>query len=156
MSCLPIPLKRRLAVTAALLAASVALTAGCSRHDRRSLSENAGATYQRTVNSLDRTWNRVKSYGYDQRDAAVNDLKSASNRADAQIDTLQADYAQGRANANGRAALQDLKAADADYHSKLDALGRASADGWNAAKQQAIASWHRLEAALDRAQNSKQ
>ena len=140
--------------SADLAGAAMVLAAGCSRQDRRSVSEQAGDAYQRAVNSLDRTWDKVKSSTYDQRHELVGELKSASARTDAQIDTLQADYAQGRANASGRAALQDLKEADADYHSKLDALSHASADGWDAAKEQAIASWDRLEAAYDRARNT--
>ena len=129
------------------------ITGGCSRHDRRSLSERAGDAYESTMHSLDHTWDQVRSYSYDKRDTVVRDFSSASARTDAQIDRLQAEFAQGRANASGRAALDDLKSADADFHGKLDALSRASADGWNAAKEQAIASWHRLEAAYDRASN---
>lgn len=150
MPDIPTQINRRWVVAASLIVAAVAVS-GCSRQQGRNLSEQAGDAYQHAGNSLDRTWDHVKSYSYDQRDTVVRDLHSASARTDVQIDTLQANYAQGRANASGRAALQDLRAADSDYHSKLDALSHASADGWNAAKEQAIASWHRLEAALDRA-----
>ena len=47
--------------------------------------------------------------------------------------------------------MDELKNADANYKEKLAALGNASADTWDSAKQNVIAAWDRLQASYAKA-----
>jgi hypothetical protein len=47
--------------------------------------------------------------------------------------------------------MAELKSNEADYKSKLDALGHASAATWDSAKQNVIASWDKLQASYYKA-----
>ena len=47
--------------------------------------------------------------------------------------------------------MAELKDTEADYKAKLDALGTATADTWDAAKQNVIASWDKLQASYYKA-----
>jgi hypothetical protein len=127
------------------------LNSGCSREDRAALKANAQDTYNDSVATLDRSWDRLKEYSFDKRDKAMAELKSVSSRTEARVHDLQAKFDDRRSDEKQRSAMTELKRADDDYRSKLDALGRASADTWDATKAEAMASWHRLQAAYERA-----
>jgi hypothetical protein len=47
--------------------------------------------------------------------------------------------------------MEELKNAEADYKEKLKALGNATADTWESAKQNVILAWRRLQAAYYKA-----
>ncbi|HVU35090.1 MAG TPA: hypothetical protein VHE61_16775 [Opitutaceae bacterium] len=133
-----------------LVGGAVVLTCGCSRENRSTLRADTRDAYRDSVAALDKSWDRAKDYTFDERDKAMAELKSASSRTEARVHDVQANFDEQRADAKQRAAMTELKEADDDYRSKLDALGRAGADTWNAARDETLASWHRLQAAYDR------
>ena len=47
--------------------------------------------------------------------------------------------------------MAELKASEIDYHEKLEALGKATSDTWESAKQKTIAAWDRMQAAYYKA-----
>ena len=64
---------------------------------------------------------------------------------------LRANYSDATASASRKAAMAELKDSEADYKAKLDALGTATADTWDSAKQNVIASWDKLQASYFKA-----
>ena len=56
-----------------------------------------------------------------------------------------------KASASRKAAMEELKKSEADYKTKVSALGDATEATWDSAKQNAIASWDRLQAAYYKA-----
>jgi predicted pyridoxine 5'-phosphate oxidase superfamily flavin-nucleotide-binding protein len=70
---------------------------------------------------------------------------------EAKMSELRANYSEAKASASRKAAMAELKDAEADYKEKLAALGSATADTWDSAKQNVIASWDKLQAKYDKA-----
>jgi hypothetical protein len=47
--------------------------------------------------------------------------------------------------------MEELKNSESNYNEKLAALGTATADTWDSAKQNVISAWDKLQAAYDKA-----
>lgn len=133
------------------LAAVLTFASACSRQDRDTVADSAQKGYDATVDSLNKTWNKLKDYTYDKRDQFMSEWKSVNAQAEAKIHDFQANYADAKASASHRQAMDELKRDDADYQAALKSLGSASANEWDAAKEKTIAAWHKLQAAYDRA-----
>jgi len=70
---------------------------------------------------------------------------------DSKLSELRATYSEAKASASRKAAMEALKNSESDYNEKLAALGIATADTWDSAKQNAISAWDKLQAAYDKA-----
>ena len=135
-----------------LLAAAAALAfTACSKHDRADASAKVKDAYQDTKAAVADAWGDVKSYTFEKRDDFSKSAKALETRMDAQLSELRANYSEAKASASRKAAMDELKNADADYKEKLAALGHASADTWDSAKQNVVAAWDRLQAAYAKA-----
>ena len=136
-----------------LLAAAVAalVFAGCSKQDRADASAKAKDVYQDSKAAVADAWGDVKSFTFDKRDDFSKSAKALQARMDAQVSELHANYSEAKASASRKAAMDELKNADANYKEKLAALGNASADTWDSAKQNVIAAWDRLQASYAKA-----
>ncbi len=132
----------------ALLAASLTALAftGCSKQDRNDAGDKVKDAYQDTKTAVSNGWDNVKSYTFDKRNDFSANAKAVTSKMDAQVAELRASYSEATASASRKAAMAELKDSEADYKSKLDALGSATADTWDSAKQNVIASWDKLEA----------
>ena len=141
------------AIPVALLAA--ALTAlvftGCSKHDRNEAGEKVKDAYQDTKAAVSNAWDDVKSYSFEKRADFTASAKAMTAKMDAQVSELHANYSEATASASRKAAMAELKDSDADYKAKLAALGNATADTWDSAKQNVIASWDKLQASYYKA-----
>ena len=137
--------------TAVVLAGSLLAWAGCSKQERADLTDKAKGAYQDSVASLERTWDKVKTYSYEKRDEFRANANAVSSSMDAKIREMRASYSESKASASRQAAMKELKNSEADYKAKLDALSRATADTWESAKQNVIAAWERLEASYHKA-----
>ncbi len=124
---------------------------GCSKADRTEASAKAKDAYQDTKVAVVNAWDDVKSFTFEKHNDFSASAKALTSKMDAQISELRANYSEAKASASRKAAMEELKNSEADYKAKLDALGTATADTWDSAKQNVIASWDRLQASYDKA-----
>lgn len=138
-----------LAALAATLGA--AAVSGCSKQDRSSASANVKEAVSDSKAAISNAWDDVKAYTYEKRGDFQSSAKALTSKMDSEISQLRANYSDAKASASRKAAMAELKDSEADYKSKLDALGDASAATWDSAKQNVISSWDRLQAAYYKA-----
>ena len=124
---------------------------GCSKHDRDDAGDKVKDAYQDSKSAVSNAWDNVKSYTFDKRNDFTANAKAVTSKMDAQVSELRANYSEANASASRKAAMAELKDSEADYKSKLDALGNATADTWDSAKQNVIASWDKLQASYYKA-----
>ena len=137
----------RLALPRLFLALGSLAILGCGKKERAGASASAKEVYADTTDALANGWDKVKTFSFAQRDRFAASAKALGSRMEAQASKLRAEFAEAKASASRKAAMDELKNAEADYQRKIDALGDASAATWASAKQNAIAAWDRLEAA---------
>ena len=137
----------------ALLVASFSALAftGCSKKESSEAETKVKEAYQDTKGAVSNAWNDVKSYTFEKRSDFSASAKAMTSKMDAQLSELRANYSEAKASASRKAAMAELKDSEADYKAKLDALGTATADTWDSAKQNVIASWDKLQANYDKA-----
>ena len=140
-------------IPVALLAASLSaiVLSGCSKQDNEKVGDKVKDAYQDTKTAVANAWGDVKSYTFEKRSDFSASAKAMTSKIDAQISEMRANYSDAKASASRKAAMAELKDSEADYKSKLDALGTATADTWDSAKQNVIASWDKLQASYDKA-----
>ena len=140
-------------ISVALLTAGVSLLAltGCNKHDRNEAGDKVKDAYQDTKDAMANGWDKVKSYSFDKKDDFTANAKALNSKMEAQVSELHAKYSDANASASRKAAMAELKNSEADYKEKLSALGNATADTWDSAKQNVIASWDKLKASYDKA-----
>ena len=141
-----IPLK----FLAAAACAALAFT-GCSKSDRADASAKVKDAYQDTKAAVVDAWADVKSYTFDKKDDFSKNAKALDDKMDAQIAEVRANYSDAQATASRKAAMDELKNSDADYKAKVDALGTATADTWDSAKQNVVLAWDKLQASYYKA-----
>ena len=140
-------------IPVALLAASLSALAftGCSKHDQDKAGDKVKDAYQDTKDAVSHGWDNVKSYTFEKRDDFSASAKAMNAKMEAQIAEVHANYSEANASASRKAAMEELKNSEADYKEKLSALGNATADTWDSAKQNVIASWDKMKASYDKA-----
>jgi hypothetical protein len=128
-----------------------ALVTGCTKEERSDAGAKAKAIYADSKVALSRGWDKLKSATFDKRGDVEAQGKALAAEMEAQASKLRANYSDAKASMSRKAAMEELKNAEADYKQKLSALGNASADTWESAKNNTIAAWDRLEAAYRKA-----
>jgi hypothetical protein len=134
----------------AVLGTALAVT-GCSKQDRADASATVKEAAHDTQVAVANAWGEVKDFSFDKRNDFSAKAKSLSAQWDVQASELRANYSEAQASASRRAAMEELKNSEADYKAKLDALGSASADTWDAAKNNVVLAWDRLQASYHKA-----
>lgn len=124
---------------------------GCTKEERVDAGAKAKEIYVDSKAALARGWDKVKSATFDKRGDVEAQGKALAAEMDAQASKLRANYSDAKASMSRKAAMEELKNAEADYKQKLSSLGNASADTWESAKNNTIAAWDRLEAAYRKA-----
>jgi hypothetical protein len=137
-------------VMTAAFAAAFAFT-GCSKEDRADASTKVKDAYQDSKTAVVNAWDSVKSYTFEKRDDFSKNARALNSKMDAQLSELRANYSEAKASASRKAAMDELKNSEANYHEKVAALGTATGDTWDSAKQNVIAAWDRLQASYDKA-----
>jgi len=145
--------KQIVSLLPATLAAVLVLT-GCNKHDRDQASASVKEAASDTRDAMSEAWGDVKSYTYEKRDDFSKHAKSLASQAEVQMSEIRANYSEAQASASRRAAMDELKNSEADYKAKLDALGHASADTWDAAKNNVLLAWDKLQASYRKARAS--
>lgn len=124
---------------------------GCSKGDRVDARAKTGEVIADTKDALSRGWDNVKSFTFEKRDDFRANAKALTAKMDANLSELHANYSEAKASASRKAAIAEVKDADAAYKQKLEALGTATADTWDSAKQNVIMAWDRLQASYYKA-----
>ena len=127
------------------------LASGCTREERADAGAKAKEMYADSIAALSRGWDKFKSATFDKRGDVEAHAKALAAEMEAQASKLRANFSEAKASASRKAAMEELKNAEADYKQKLAALGSATASTWESAKDNVIAAWHRLEAAYRKA-----
>jgi hypothetical protein len=150
-----------------LLAASLSLLAftACSKSERETVADKTKDAYQDTKavvkdaaigtkNAVVKGWDNLKSFTFEKRDAFAAEVKLKQAQLDVQVSELRANYAEAKASASRKAAMEELKSSEADYKDKLAALGTATADTWDAARDNVATAWDRLQVSYAKARAS--
>lgn len=144
------PRSRSLLTSGLVLVAALGLAA-CSDRDRSNLRSDTSNAIDKAKTSMSEAWSDVKNYTFEKKDDFVASTRAMTSKMDAEISELQARYAAAKADASRSGAMDELRNARAAFNDKMSALGRATADTWNQAKQESVAAWDRLEAAYHKA-----
>jgi hypothetical protein len=139
-------------VSLAAFAAVIGFTvAACSKQDRAIVNTSTKEVVSDTKDMFHNAWDSVKSHTWEKRSDFTANAKVLSSKMEANLSELHANYSEAKASASRKAAMAELKNSDSDYRQKVDALGTATADTWDSAKQNVIASWDRLQASYRKA-----
>lgn len=142
-----------------LLRSSILLAAGfaallfsaCSKESRDDVADKTKDAYQDSKTAVANGWENLKSYSYDKRSDFSKEVAAQQADFDAGVSKLRAEYSEAQATASRKAAMAELKDAEANYKEKLAALGNASSDTWGAARDNVILAWDKLQAAYKNA-----
>jgi hypothetical protein len=149
------PMKTTTVRTFSLSLLAASLTAfgltGCTQSERVDASAKTGEALADTKDALSQGWNDAKTFTFEKRDDFRANAKALTAKMDARMSELHANYSEARASASRKAAMAEIKASDAAYKEKLAALGTATADTWDSAKQNVISAWDRLQASYYKA-----
>lgn len=132
-------------------ATAAALLAGCSKQERADVADKTKDAYQDTKAAVASGWQDVKSFTFEKRNDFALGLKARQADLEAGISKLRADYSEAQASASRKAAMEELKNSESDYQAKLGALGTATADTWDATRDDVVAAWDRLQASYAKA-----
>ncbi len=143
------------AVFLLLAASALATFTACSKQERAQASDKAADAYDSAKTATANAWDSVKNSTYDSRDAFNKELKALNSKFDANVAELRANYNEAQASASRKAAMDELKSADADFKEKMSAVGKATGDTWESVRSSTVASWDRLEAAYQKARAEK-
>jgi hypothetical protein len=143
-------------VTATVFTAILAFLAlaACSKGDRNEISDKTKDVYQGSKDAVAAGWNDLKTFSFEKRDAFTAEVKARQAQLEAEVSKLKAEYSEAQASASRKAAMAELKDSEANYKEKLAALGNASGATWDAARDDVIAAWDRLQAAYAKARAS--
>lgn len=130
---------------------SALVFSGCSKADRADAKATVKEVAHDAKVAVSDAWADVKGFTFDKHDDFDKHAKALAARMDAQLSELRANYSEAKASASRHAAMEELKDSEANYKEKLSALGTATADTWDAAKQNVILGWDRLEASYRKA-----
>ena len=150
-------------LAALALALCALLASGCKENKKEEIKTAADKAVQATQNAVDKAqvamsnaWSDLKGYTIEKKADFTAGAKAMSSKLDAQVSELRANFAEAKASARRKEAMEELKNSRAHYVDKLAALGRASADTWEAAKLDVIAAWDKVEAAYHKARAEKE
>jgi hypothetical protein len=142
----------RSAALSVFVAGLVSFTlSGCTKDERVEAKEKTGEVIADTKDALSQGWDNVKTFTFDKRDDFRANAKALTAKMDARMSELHANYSEAKASASRKAAMAEIKDSDAAYKEKLEALGTATADTWDSAKQNVILAWDRLQASYYKA-----
>jgi hypothetical protein len=154
MNILPLSFRgNRASVIATGILMLFALSA-CSKQDQEKVGATIKESYEDSKLAMSNAWDRVKDYTFDKRDDFTANAKALSSKMEVQLSEVRANFSEAKASVSRKAAMEELKNAEADYKDKLRALATASADTWEAAKANLILAWDRLQAAYYKARAS--
>jgi hypothetical protein len=124
---------------------------GCTKEEQDKVGATVKSAYEDSKVAVAKAWDNVKDYTFEKRDEFSARTNAITADMDVQISEVRANFADAIASASRKAAMEELKNAEADYKDKLTAVANATADTWESAKNNLILAWDRLQAAYYRA-----
>ena len=117
------------------------------------LTSAAPAVGQTSTQTSGDTTDKIKSYSVEKKNEAVAYGKKITSDLDAKIKALEAQVARDTSStkADAQRELKELKAKRAETSKKLNELGRATAQSWDATKQGFADAYKDLQQAYDKA-----
>lgn len=136
-----------------LLAAGLAalLFSACSKSSRDDVANKTKDAYNDTTAAVAKGWDNVKSYSFEKRSDFSKWAAAQQKEFEADASKLKASYSEAQASASRKAAMAEFKDSEANYKEKLSALGNATAETWDAARDNVAAAWDRLQASYAKA-----
>ena len=122
---------------------------GCNKRDRADVSVNASEIVGESKEAIGHGWDNVNSLTFEKREDFRANAGAKTSKMDAQTSDLRTNYSEAKASC--KAVMSDMKDAEATYKEKREALGTATADTWDSAKQNVISAWDHLEASYYKA-----
>ena len=119
---------------------------GCTKEERHDTGAKVKDAYADSKVAMANAWDDVKSFSFEKSNDFTMSAKALTSKMEAQMSELRANYSDAKASASRKAAMAELKNSEADYKEKVGALGHATADTWDSAKKNVIASWDKLQA----------
>lgn len=146
-------MKNKLIRTITLLVTGLALLtlAACSKSKREDIADKTKDVYQDTKAAVVEGWGNLKDYTFEKRSDFTLKLKARQADFEAGVSKLRAEYSEATASASRKAAMNELKDSEANYKEKLAAMGNATADTWDAARDNVAAAWDRVQASYAKA-----
>jgi hypothetical protein len=135
----------------AAAASTFSLLTGCSQQSTDNATSQVKEAYQDTKDAVVSAWDNATTYTFDKRNDFSADARARMAQIDAQVAKLRASNADAQASASRKAALDDLTTSQADFKAKVDALGTATSDTWDSARQNVVSAWDHLRASYDKA-----
>jgi len=145
----PLIRNRAVAITTGVIL--LAHLSACTKQEQDKVGATIKESYEDSKVAMSKAWDRVKDYSFEKRDDFTANAKAASAKMDVHLSEVRANFSEAKASISRKAAMEELKNAEADYKDKLRALASASADTWEAAKANLILAWDRLQAAYYKA-----
>ncbi|MBL9209137.1 MAG: hypothetical protein JNL92_01645 [Opitutaceae bacterium] len=112
--------------------------------------------YEKSRTAVAERWAKLKAYTYEKREEFASSSKQLEAEMEAQASKLRSDLAREKASDSRKAALEELKNAEADYKQKAAALGSATAATWDSAKSRLEAAWDKWEVSYRKALAEKE
>jgi len=146
-------MKNKLIHSTLLLATGLALLnfAACSKAKREDIADKSKEAYQDTKAAVVEGWDNLKDYTFEKRSDFTLKLKAKQADFEAGVSKLRADYSEAQASASRKAAMNELKDSEASFKEKFAAMGNATADTWDAARDDVAAAWDRVQASYAKA-----
>jgi hypothetical protein len=114
-------------------------------------ADNTRDAMNRAGNAIENSWNGFKDATFERKNDFTQHAQSMKSRTEAEIAEIKAEASSANASASRKAAWEQIKSDQANFDQKMNALGRASKDTWQQAKQETIAAWEKLEASIRKA-----
>ena len=130
--------------------AVLTLTA-CSKSTNEKIADSTKEVYKDTTAAVTKGWDNVKTFTFEKRSDFAAEVKAKQAAFEAEVSKLRADYSDAKASASRKAAMNDLKDSEANYKEKLAAMGTATADTWDSARDNVAAAWDRMQASYAKA-----
>jgi hypothetical protein len=139
--------------TSTLLAAGLAALAftACSKESRDDIADKSKEAYADSKAAVAQGWDDVKSYTYDKRSDFALSVKAQQADFEAGVSKLRSEYSEAQASASRKAAMAELKDDEANFKTKASALGNATAATWDAARDDVVHAWDKLQASYAKA-----
>lgn len=157
-------MKNKLIHTTTLLVTGFALLAlgACSKSKREEVADKTKEVYADTKAAVKEAahdtkvavvegWGNLKDYTFEKRSDFSLQLKAKQASFESEVSKLRAEYSEADASASRKAAMSELKDSEATYKEKLSAMGNATADTWDAARDDVAHAWDRVQASYAKA-----
>lgn len=128
-----------------LCVAAMLILSGCAGERQAGVTERTGDPQSPAALT-----DALTSYDFERRSEFTSQFTAMHSEFTAQLREYEAKNPPANATEDTKASMAEVKSAEMDFKSKLDALATADAGSWNTARNNVVSSWERLQAAFGR------